>query len=203
MATRMTLNDLLQIAEVLQNEARHLDADASEVWTQWRAVMPGPQIGALPAEDMRRTEVFGVMNAGRRQNTNAHRLITHLRKAEAQWWDIWNLLDAEATGQRDGSRARPMLEKFKARIETLAGESNTLDAGIRQVQAQYDFVRPMMLDHLTSTLKMSPALRPAWHWNYALNNYPRPDLSYDYAHKYEEHYEESRASLSGGVSGKR
>ena len=201
MATRMVLNDLLLIAEILQNEARNLDADTAELWAQWRAVMPGPQIGAPPAEDMRRTEAFGIMNAGRLQNANAHRLIDRLRKAEAQWWDIWRLLDDEATARRDGSRARPRLDKFKARLAALAGESNALDAGIRQVQGQYDFVRPMMLEHLARTLSMSPALRPAWHWNYAFSNRPRPDLGYDYTAKHEAHYAESSDSLRmGGAS---
>lgn len=203
MAARTVLNDLLQIAEVLQSEARNLEADTSELWAQWRALMPAPQMGAPPAEEMRRGEVFGVMNAGRLQNANAHRLIERLSKAERQWWGLWRLLDAEATARRDGSIARPQLDTFKARLETLAGESNALDGGIRQVQGQYDFVRPMMLEHLARVVPTSPALRPAWHWNYALNNNPRPDMSYDYVSKYDDHYTESFEFLRTGATGRR
>lgn len=195
MAGRMTLNDLIHIAEVLHNEARKFDSDASDLWTQWLAAGPGLQLSPSPAEEMRRTEAFAVMSAGRMQYSHAQRLIDRLGKADAQWWRIWRQLDAEATARRDGSAVRPQLDKFRTQLESLARESNALDAGIRQVQGQYDFARPMMLEHLMRARSMSPVLRPAWHWNYALSNRPRPDLSYDYVERHEAHYEESLGSL--------
>jgi len=198
MASRTVLNDLLHLAEILQNEARNLDVDTAEFWSQWRAVMPVPQLGASAAEEGRRNEVFALMNAGRLQNTRSHLLIERLRKAEAQWWRIWRFSDAEATARRDGLSVRPQLDKFKAHLETLAGESNALDAGIRLVQGQYDFTRSLSLDLLTSARPGNPVLRQPWHWNYALSGIPRPDMTYDYATRYAEHYDESIESLRSG-----
>ena len=205
MATRSVLNDLLQIAEILQNEARNLEADAADIWTQWRNVAPPLQTGSTPNEEMWHNDVFAVYSAGRLTNERAHRLLESLRLAESEWWEHWHELDAEASAGRDGVSARPKLEKFKATLAGIAGESNALNSSVRGGQGQYDLIRPRLLEYMTRTNSTRPVFRTAWHWGYVQSGVPRPDMAYDYPSKFSRHYAESLKYLRSnrGPGGKK
>ncbi len=208
MATRQVINELLAIVEVLQNEAWNLEHDALELWTQWRVFVPAPSGGGaafalgpsgtpLPgpgAEDMRQSEIFGLYGQARALNGRGSGLMTRLRKLDAEWWTHWKILDAAAKSGRDGRELKPRMAAFKAKLEAAVSESNAVDAGVRQAQAQYDFTRPLALEQL-SRRGANPALRQPWHWNYVLSGRPRPDMRYDFAARYELHYEESHEWL--------
>ena len=189
MATRQVINELLALGEVLQNEAWNLDHDALELWTQWQAYAPVP--ANAPSEEMRRSEVFGLHGQARALNERASALMSRLQKVDAEWWRHWKALDAAAKAGRDGRELKERLDKFKGRLEATAAESNAVDAALRQAHGQYDFVRPLAVEHMTSRRKEAPVLRQPWHWNYVLSGRPRPDMRYDYAVRYDHHYEES------------
>lgn len=198
MTMRLVLNDLLAIGEVLQHEGRQLDLDAIDLWTQWRAFVPAPSgvltgasAGVAGPEETRQMEVFGLHTTARNLAIRLQGLMRKLEKSEAEWWKRWKELDAASMGGQEASALAPKFDALKKRLEALASESNTLDAALRSSQSQYDFIRPLALEHLTVRRGATPSPRQPWHWNYVLSGQPRPDMSYDYDARYEQHHEES------------
>ncbi|UPT75679.1 MAG: hypothetical protein M0D55_08410 [Elusimicrobiota bacterium] len=197
MTTRLVINDLLAIVEVLQHEGRQLDLDAVDLWTQWRAIVPAPSgvvagvPGVVGPEEARQMEIFGLHTTARNLSSRLQGLMRKLEKGEADWWKRWKELDAAAKGDGDAAVLRPKIEALKNRLEALSAESNALDDSLRAAQNQYDFVRPLAVEHLLTRRGASLNLRQPWHWNYALSGNPRPDMRYDFNARYEQHYEES------------
>jgi hypothetical protein len=196
MATRLVINDLLAIGEVLQHEGRQLDLDAVDLWTQWRAIVPAPSGVAggsrgVGPEEARQMEIFGLHTTARNLSSRLQGLMRKLEKGEAEWWRRWKELDAAAKGAGDAANLRPKIEALKSRLEALSAESNALDDSLRAAQNQYDFIRPPAVEHLITRRGAAPNLRQPWHWNYAQAGNPRPDMRYDFHARYEQHYEES------------
>lgn len=202
MATRLVINDLLATGEVLQHESRQLDHDALDLWTQWRVFVPAPSGFVAPGapggagpEEARQMEIFGLHTNARNLAARLQGLMRKLEKSETDWWKRWKELDAAAKGSGDAAHMKPKIEAFKKSLEALAAESNALDDSLRAAQNQYDFIRPMAVDHLTSRRGATPSLRQPWHWSYAQSGQPRPDMRYDFAARYERHYQESHEWL--------
>lgn len=192
MATREVINELLALAEVLQNEALNLDRDALELWNQWRNAVGQ----AAPGRDeARQIDAFNLHQAARLTDARARELMDKLEKADAAWWKLWRALDAAAKAGRDGADMKPALAEFKARLAGLASDSNALDSAIRSAQGQYDFTRPAVLERLESRGLAAGSVRQPWHWNYALTGRPRPDLRYDFDASYERKYDASHEWL--------
>jgi hypothetical protein len=192
MASREVINELLAISEVHQNEALNLDRDALDLWNQWRNAVGQ----AAPGRDeARQIDAFNLHQAARLTDSRAREVMGKLEKADAAWWKLWRALDAAAKAGKDGSDMKPALEKFKARLSSLAADSNSVDAAIRSAQAQYDFTRPAVLEALESRGVAQGSLRQPWHWNYAQTGRPRPDLRYDFDSSYERKYDASHEWL--------
>ena len=198
MASRRVLNDLLQTAEVLHNEAVQFDGDARELWMQFRNAVPSAMGGGVQgggAVEMQQANIFALHSAGQSLNERGHALLAKLEDADKRWWKLWKRLDAEDKAGRDGRTLKPELLKYKSLLESLAGEYNGLDGAIKQNHGTYDFVRPMAADFLTKRSGGVVALRSPWHWTYAQSGRPRPEMRYPFAERYSAYYDESHESL--------
>lgn len=198
MASRRVLNDLLQNAEVLHNEAVQFDGDARDVWMRFRNAVPSAMGGGVQgggAVEIQQASVFSLHSAGQALDERGHALLAKLEAADKQWWRLWKKLDAEDKAGRDGHALKPELAKYKSLLESLAGEYNGLNGAIKQNHGTYDFVRPMAADFLAKRSGGAVALRAPWHWTYSQSGRPRPDMRYPFAERYGAYYDESHSSL--------